>query len=147
MPLERIIITFEKSGEFRGASATDFDGLPAHLDATELGKKITKLNAAAVARLVVVDAEITAKESEKLAAIAAKDSEKEAAIQAVRDKAEAAESALTAIESAIANPDVDDAATLEIAKAEVVKSKLSKRQKEKAAIQAQIDALKEQLKD
>ena len=68
MPLERIIITFETTGEFRGASATDFDGQPVHLEPADLAGKVATLNAAAVARLAVVDAEIAAKDT-ALAAI------------------------------------------------------------------------------
>ena len=56
MALERIIITFEKSGEFRGASATDYDGLPTHLDQSALTAIIPELNAAAMAKLETIEA-------------------------------------------------------------------------------------------
>lgn len=48
MALERIIITFEKDGSYRGSSATDFDGLPAHLEHADLEALCPCINAAAM---------------------------------------------------------------------------------------------------
>lgn len=58
--MERIIATFNKDGTFRGASLTDFDGLPKALDIEALDKVLPVLNASALARVTELEATIKA---------------------------------------------------------------------------------------
>lgn len=85
---ERIIITFEKDGSFRGASATDFDGLPQALDAEALATVLPDLNTAALARVT----ELEAKEKD----------DKEAADKALADAKSEAAPALQASQAEVA---------------------------------------------
>lgn len=48
--MERLIITFKNDGTFRGASLTDFNGLPQSLDEAALTALFPTLNAAALAQ-------------------------------------------------------------------------------------------------
>lgn len=49
--MERIIITFHSDGTFRGASLTDFEGLPVPVDQSQLGELVPGINQAAIARV------------------------------------------------------------------------------------------------
>lgn len=55
--MERIIITFSADGTFRGASVTDFNGLPAPLDEAALNKIAPAIGATAIANYDAVVAE------------------------------------------------------------------------------------------
>lgn len=152
MSLERIIITFERNGDLRGASSTDFDGLPVHLVPEELEKKITTLNASAVARVIVADDEIATLRTEKEQEIASKEQEilslttqKDEVIALLTTEKDRVKSVLVVIESAIADPDIPDEATLQIAKAEIEKSKLTEKEKEAIILRAEIKEREDKL--
>lgn len=63
--MERIIITFEQDGAFRGASVTDFDGLPKPLDQSGLSDIFPAINEAALARVATLEEELAAITPEK----------------------------------------------------------------------------------
>ena len=54
--MERILITFNRDGTFRGASNYGWDGMPAPLDVAALAALFPDLNAAAVARVGELEA-------------------------------------------------------------------------------------------
>ena len=56
--MERIVITFQTDGTFRGASVTDFGGLPKPIDQAGLGELVPQINATALARVEKLEAEI-----------------------------------------------------------------------------------------
>jgi hypothetical protein len=55
--MERIIITFNKDGSFRGSSAQDFDGQPKPLDEAGLKAVAPSINEAALAEIVRLESE------------------------------------------------------------------------------------------
>jgi hypothetical protein len=55
--MERIIITFNKDGSFRGSSAQDFDGQPKPLDEAGLKAVAPAINEAALADIVRLESE------------------------------------------------------------------------------------------
>jgi FtsZ-binding cell division protein ZapB len=61
--MERIIITFNKDGSFRGSSAQDFDGQPKPLDEAGLKAVAPAINEAALADIVRLEAEHAEKET------------------------------------------------------------------------------------
>ena len=63
--MERITITFNQDGSFRGASVTDFDGLPQAVDKSALAAVAPAINAATLAKSVESDAIIAKLESLK----------------------------------------------------------------------------------
>jgi cell division protein FtsB len=65
--MERIIITFNKDGSFRGSSVQDFDGQPKPLDEAGLKAVAPSINEAALADIVRLEAE-HAKERDDLTA-------------------------------------------------------------------------------
>jgi hypothetical protein len=65
--MERIIITFNKDGSFRGSSAQDFDGQPKPLDEAGLKAVAPSINEAALAEIVRLESEHT-KERDDLTA-------------------------------------------------------------------------------
>lgn len=73
MALERIIITFEQDGTFRGASATDFGGLPVDLTQVDLAKIIPDLNTAALSKADAIEAEKAIVEKQATDLLAYKD--------------------------------------------------------------------------
>lgn len=73
MALERIIITFEQDGSFRGASATDFGGLPVDLTHVDLAKIIPDLNTAALSKADAMEAEKAVIEKQATDLLAYKD--------------------------------------------------------------------------
>jgi len=82
--MERIVITFNVDGTFRGASAQDFNGLPMPVDQAELATQLPDLNSAFLARVAWLEAQLaTAPTSEQLAA-------KEAEIASLHEQLEAA---------------------------------------------------------
>lgn len=56
--MERIIITFQKDGTFRGASITDFEGLPVPVDESRLEELVPGINQAAIARVTELAGEL-----------------------------------------------------------------------------------------
>ena len=86
MNIERIIITLNPDGTFRGASATDFGGLPVHLEPEQLEKVAPSINAASLVRIEEAEAALTAAKSEAEAALTAAKSEAEAAKAALAEK-------------------------------------------------------------
>jgi FtsZ-binding cell division protein ZapB len=62
--MERIIITFNKDGSFRGSSAQDFDGQPKPLDEAGLKAVAPAINEAALADIVRLEAEHAEKETD-----------------------------------------------------------------------------------
>ena len=124
MSQQRYTIVIE-NGKLVGISqhTGNLDAVPVNL--ADLKKEVKEINDSALARMADVDAEIAAAKSD----------------------ADEAKASLSTIESAIADPDVDDAVAVQIAKNELAKTKLSKAQKEKAAIRAQIAELQAKLKD
>ena len=56
--MERIIITFQGDGTFRGASLTDFEGLPVPVDESRLGELVPGINQAAIARVAELEDEL-----------------------------------------------------------------------------------------
>ena len=77
MTTERILITFNKDGTFRGASNYGWDGMPAPLDVAALKALFPQLNAAAVAKVATVEAELQAEKSAKDEALAAVTTERD----------------------------------------------------------------------
>lgn len=73
MALERIIITFEQDGTFRGASAADFGGLPVDLTQVDLAKIIPDLNTAALSKADAIEAEKAIVEKQATDLLAYKD--------------------------------------------------------------------------
>ena len=61
--MERIIITFNKDGSFRGSSAQDFDGQPKPLDEAGLKAVAPAINEAALADIVRLESEHAEKET------------------------------------------------------------------------------------
>ena len=65
--MERIIITFQQDGTFRGASVTDFAGQPKPLDETALNALFPAVNASSLSRVTTLEEDLsamtTAKES------------------------------------------------------------------------------------
>ena len=65
--MERIIITFQQDGTFRGASVTDFAGQPKPLDETALNALFPAVNASSFSRVTTLEEDLsamtTAKES------------------------------------------------------------------------------------
>jgi len=87
--MERIIITLDRNGKFRGASAQDWDGMPVPVDADWLNGFAPELNAATLVRIAELEAdaatkadELTALQTAHSEALAAKDIEREAAVRA-----------------------------------------------------------------
>lgn len=56
--MERIVITFHKDGTFRGASLTDFEGLPLPVDQSRLGELVPEINQSAIARVTQLEDEL-----------------------------------------------------------------------------------------
>jgi len=56
--MERIVITFQKDGTFRGASITDFEGLPVPVDQSRLEKLVPGINQTAIARVTELAGEL-----------------------------------------------------------------------------------------
>lgn len=56
--MERIVITFHPDGTFRGASLTDFEGLPVPVDQSRLGELVPGINQAAIARVAELESEL-----------------------------------------------------------------------------------------
>lgn len=56
--MERIVITFHGDGTFRGASITDFEGLPVPVDQSRLGELVPGINQAAIARVAELESEL-----------------------------------------------------------------------------------------
>jgi len=77
--MERIIITFDKDGKFRGASVTGFNDQPLPIDAKALGKLAPEINAAAINRIIEMEAEhkeaLAAKDESMADAVAGKQAE------------------------------------------------------------------------
>ena len=63
--MERIIITFQQDGTFRGASVADFDGLPKPLNESGLADIFPAINESALARVATLEAELAAITPEK----------------------------------------------------------------------------------
>ena len=84
--LERIIITFEQDGTFRGASATDFGGLPVHLEESDLAAVLPSLNTAALAKLETIEAEHAAAIADHVGALTQMTAARDAARDAYEEK-------------------------------------------------------------
>lgn len=56
--MERIVITFHPDGTFRGASLTDFEGLPVPIDQSRLVELVPGINQAAIARVAELESEL-----------------------------------------------------------------------------------------
>jgi|DEB0MinimDraft_6_1074348.scaffolds.fasta_scaffold03993_4 Asp-tRNA(Asn)/Glu-tRNA(Gln) amidotransferase C subunit len=56
--MERIVITFQKDGTFRGASITDFEGLPVPVDQSRLEELVPGINQTAIARVTELAGEL-----------------------------------------------------------------------------------------
>lgn len=56
--MERIVITFHGDGTFRGASLTDFEGLPVPVDESRLEELVPGINQAAIARVTELAGEL-----------------------------------------------------------------------------------------
>jgi len=63
--MERIVITFQKDGTFRGASVTDFAGQPKPLDEAALNALFSNVNASALSRVTTLEAEKATLEAAK----------------------------------------------------------------------------------
>jgi len=63
--MERIVITFQQDGTFRGASVTDFDGQPKPLDEAALNALFPAINASSLARVTTLEAEKATLEAAK----------------------------------------------------------------------------------
>lgn len=63
--MERIVITFQQDGTFRGASVTDFAGQPKPLDEAALNALFPAINASSLARVTTLEAEKATLESAK----------------------------------------------------------------------------------
>lgn len=63
--MERIIITFEQDGAFRGASVTDFDGMPKALHESGLADIFPSINQAALSRVATLEEELAGITPEK----------------------------------------------------------------------------------
>lgn len=88
--MERIIITFDKEGKFRGASVTGFNDQPLPIDAEALGKLAPEINAAVINRTIIMKAEhkdaIAAKDAEMAAAMAEKQAEIDSRVATIAAK-------------------------------------------------------------
>lgn len=56
--MERIVITFHGDGTFRGASITDFEGLPVPVDQSRLEELVPGINQTAIARVAELESEL-----------------------------------------------------------------------------------------
>jgi len=56
--MERIVITFQKDGTFRGALITDFEGLPVPVDQSRLEELVPGINQTAIARVTELAGEL-----------------------------------------------------------------------------------------
>jgi len=63
MSTERIIITFNEDGSWRGASATDFGGHPVPLSLSDLSDVCPSLNAALLATITDLEARLAASDN------------------------------------------------------------------------------------
>ena len=134
MKTERIIITFNPDGSFRGASATDFGGLPVDLDPARLADVAPMINAAALASLAAKDAEIA--EITK-----AKDAE----IAQLIDFKSRAEAGIAQVVAVIQDPTIDAETTAQTVLAVIAEGTAPEAERERAKIRQQIAELQAKL--
>jgi len=101
--MERIVITFNADGTFRGASVNDHAGLPQPLDTDALTALFPTVNAAALARVAELEAEVEG--------IPAKDEE----ITSLQSQLAAANARIAELEAAPGSPESETLATLNAA--------------------------------
>ena len=109
--------------------------IKSHLDA--LAADVSAANAETATAQAATQAAVDAAKAEAKTELDAAKAGFDAAKAAAQAEVQTARAFLVAVEAAIANPDLDDAATLAIAQAEVTRTKQTARQKERAELQAQ----------
>jgi hypothetical protein len=104
--MERIIITFNKDGSFRGSSVQDFDGSPKPLDEARLKAIAPSINEAALAEIVRLEAEHAEAETDLAAQVETLTTERDGLLSQVEALAAQVE-ALTKAQEVIDLPPVE----------------------------------------
>jgi hypothetical protein len=148
--MERIVITFNQDGSFRGASVTDFDGLPKPLDEAGLTAIAPSINTASLAAQAKAESELSEAKTKAEADLkaeqeqaATKLSEVNADLSAEKAKVASLEAYKTAmiqkVSSALASNDLEQIQAL------AVEFLTPEEELKRAAKLAQLEALKAEL--
>jgi hypothetical protein len=148
--MERIVITFNQDGSFRGASVTDFDGLPQPLDEAGLAAIAPEINAASLVAQAKAESELSEAKIKAEADLkteqeqaATKLSEVNASLSAEKAKVASLEAYKTAmsqkVSSALASNDLEQIQAL------AVEFLTPEEELKRAAKLAQLEALKAEL--
>lgn len=132
--LERIIITLNEDGTFRGASSQDFAGIPIPLSESDLGTIGEKVGEASLVEIESLNAEIEEIKTSK-----------DAIIADLTDFKTRAEAGISAVAAAIVDEKLDEQATAQAVLSIIAIGTAPEADRKRAAIQKQISDLEAQL--
>lgn len=130
MNIERIIITFNPDGTFRGASTQDSGGLPAPVSQAALGGVGEDIGQTLLAAMESKDAEIAGKDAQ---------------IAELADFKTRAESGIAQVVAVIQDPAIDHETTIQTVLAVIAEGTAPEEEKIRAEKLAQLEALKSEL--